>query len=205
VPRIIEIMHNGKTSNFTLTKINRSRLYGSKRRIAVDAHGQECSRAALTRDGRHILPNGGSAMLYLDEQGDVVERNQLRAIDPEGDVIKPGESTPDAALEVVQAGEAAEVLECGITHVYALEPVFICAELEASLSQGAIYRLPFPTPTGSNNRQSFLLGNNTGYFLLLCCERTGFEFIGLAEADLSPPDIGEDGYDAGDDIDFGMM
>ncbi len=194
--RILEISYEGKGSSFTVSKIVRSKLYGSKRRIPVDGQGHECSRAALTRDGRHILPNGGSAMLYLDKQGDVVERSQL--ISPEGETAKPGESNINRTLEVVQAVEAADVLECSITRAYALEPVFICAELEESLSQGAIYRLP-----EHNGRRVFLLGNEAGY--LLIGERTGFGFIGLAEADLSPPDIGEDGYDVGDDIDFGMI
>ncbi len=197
--RLLEILYDGKGSSFTVSKIARSKLYGSKQRIPVDGQGQECARAALTRDGVHILPAGGTAMLYLDGHNDVVERSQLRAIDLEGDVIKPGKSSPDAALDVSQAVEAAEVLECSITRAYALEPVFICAELEESLSRGAIYRLP-----ECNGRQRFLIGNGEGYFMLVG-ERTGFEFIGLAEADLSPPDIGEDGYDVDDDLDFRMI
>ncbi len=133
----------------------------------------------------------------------MVERNQLQAIDLEGDIIKPG-STPDAVLELGQIAQGTEVLECSITHAYVLEPVFLSAELEDSLSQGTIYRLPLPQPTVCNGRQVFLLGNNVGYFLLVG-ERTGFEFIGLAEADLSPPDLGEDGYDVEDVLDFGMI
>ncbi len=202
--RLLEILYEGKGSSFTVNKIARSKLYGSKQRIAVDAQGQKCARAALTRDGRYILPAGATAMLYLDNQGDVVERNQLQTIDPDGDVMKPGESTPDTVLELGQVVEAAEVLECSITHAYALEPVFLSAELEDSLSQGTIYRLPLPQPTVCNGRQAFLLGSDTGYFFLIG-EPTGFEFIGLGEADLSPPDIGEDGYDADADLDFGML
>jgi hypothetical protein len=194
VPRILEILHNSKASSFTVNKIARSKLYGSKRRIAVDAHGQECSRAVLTRDGRHILPNGATATLYLDEQGDVVERSQL--ISPEGETAKPGESNINRTLELGQAVEAAEILEYSITHAYALEPVFISVELEASLSRGAIYRLP-----ECNGRQTFLIGNNAGYFLV--GEHAGFEFIGLAEADLSPPDL--EAEDMDDDLDFSMF
>jgi hypothetical protein len=195
--RILEVIYDGKASSFTVAKISRSKLYGSKHRIAVDAQGQECSRAALTRDGRFILANGCTAALYLDEAGDVVERSRLQAIDADGEITMPGESTPDAALEVGQVLSAAEVLDCSITHAYALEPVFISAELEASLSRGEIYRLP-----ECNGRQAFLLGNDAGYFLLFG-ERTGFEFIGLAEADLSPPDL--DGEYMDEDLDFAMF
>jgi hypothetical protein len=194
--RIAEIIHNGKASSFTVSKITRSKLYGSKHRIAVDVQGHECSRAGLTRDGRFILPNGSTALLYLDENGDVVERSQLQAIDPDGEVIAE-ESISNTMLEVGQLVSAADVLDCSITHAYALEPVFISAALEGSLSQEAIYRLPV-----CNNRQVFLLGNDAGYFLLFG-KKAGFEFIGLAEADLSPPDI--DFEDADDDLDFYML
>ncbi len=200
--RILEVLCNGKASSFMTAKIARSKLYGSKRRIAVDAHGQECSRAALTRDGRHILPNGGTALLYLDEHGNVVERSRLQAIDTDGKVTSLGESASEAALEVSQAVEAAEVLEYSITHTYALEPVFLSSGLEDSLSQGTIYRLPLPQPTVCNGRQVFLLGNDVGYFLLVG-ERTGFEFIGLAEADLSSPDFDTDEEES--DLDFAMF
>jgi len=200
--RILEITHDGKLSSFTVAKITRSKLYGSKRRIPIDGQGQECSRAALTRDGRFILANGGTDVLYLDKQGDVAERSQLQAIDADGEVIAPGESTSNAMIDVGQVVEAAEVLDCAITHAYALEPVFISVELETSLSQGIIYSLPQQSMSG-NNRAAFLFGNNEGYFLLLG-EQAGFEFIGLEETDLSPPDI-ENDYDDGDNIDFGML
>ncbi len=195
--RIFEILYEGKGSSFTVTKIARSKFYGSKQRIPVDAQGHECSRASLTRDGRYILPAGGVAILYLDDQEDVVERNQLQTIDPDGDVMKPGESTPDTVLELAQVAEATNILECSIAHVYALEPIFISAGLEALLSQGTIYRLP-----ECNGHQAFLLGNDVGYFLLVGI-LTGFEFVGLAEADLSPPELDID--EVGNELDFTML
>jgi hypothetical protein len=64
--------------------------------------------------------------------------------------------------------------------------------------------LKLPAPTNHPYRRFFLLGNEIGYFLLIG-EATGFEFIGLAEADLSPPDMDEDSCDDVNDIDFGML
>ena len=204
MPRIFEILHDGKESNFTVTKISRSKLYGSKHRIPVDGQGNECSRASLTRDGMYVLPTGGTAMLYLNEQDDVVERDQLRAIAIDGEAIEPGGSVLNVVLQVGHAVQAADLLECTITHAYALEPVFIAPGLNTLLTQGKILRVPFPNHAGQGCRQSFLFGNDAGYFLLIG-EQNGFEFIGLSEADLSPPDIGEDGYDMEDNIDFGMI
>ncbi len=65
------------------------------------------------------------------------------------------------------------------------------------MSAGTIYRLP-----ECNSHCAFLLGNAEGYFMLVG-KRTGFEFFGLAEADLSPPDI--DFEEDADDLDFYMI
>jgi hypothetical protein len=202
--RILEIAYQGKESSFTVRKLKRSKLYGSKHRIPVDVHGRECSRASLTRDGLYILPTGGTAMLYLDEHNDVVEREHLHVIDTDGEIMKQGDSVLNEVLEIGQVVQAADILECTITHVYALEPIFLSQELNSLLSEGAILRMPLPDLANQNHRQSFLLGNDNGYFLVIG-DATGFEFIGLAEADLSPPDFVEDGYDTDDDIDFGMF
>ena len=116
--KTLEVVFNGKVSSFTVTKIDRSKLYGSKKRIPVDTQGQECSAAALTRDGRYILPTGGTALLYLDEKEDVVERNQLQAVDPDGSNGDSEESSSNEAMELGPAISAAEVLEYTITHAY---------------------------------------------------------------------------------------
>jgi hypothetical protein len=193
--RIFEVLFNGKTLSFKLTKISRSKLYGSKRRIPIDAQGQECKRAALTSDGMYVLPNGGIAMLYLDTQGDVVERNRLQGIDEEGEVAENPLSV--AVLEVVQIVTATEILDCSITHAYTFEPVFICTELEESLSEGTIYRLP-----DCYDHRRFLIGNREGCFMLVG-KRTGFEFVGLAEADLLPPDF--EAEDMDEELDFTLL
>jgi len=198
--KIIEVVFNCKVSSFTVTRIDRSKLYGSKKRIAVDVEGHECSTAALTRDGKYILPTGGMAILYLTDEGDVVERNQLQAIDPEGSNGDSEESSPNGAMELGPAVSADEVLEYTIINVYMLEPVSIPSELVAMLASGIIY-CQVSSPVSHNAHQSFLLKNDLGYFLLLG-RRTGFEYIGLDEADLSPLDNNDDGDDG---LDFYML
>jgi len=198
--KIIEVTFNGRVSSFTVNKIDRSKLYGSKKRIAVDVQGHECSSAALTRDGRFILPVGGTAMLYLDSQGDVVERNQLQAVDPEGGNGDSEELSPNEAMELGPAVSADEVLEYTIINVYMLEPVSIPSELVAILASGIIY-CQVSSPASHNGYQSFLLKNDLGYFLLVG-EKTGFESIGLDEADLSPLDNNNGGDDG---LDFYML
>ena len=175
--KILEVLFNGKVSSFTVTKIDRSKLYGSKKRIAVDTQGQECSSAALTRDGKYILPVGGMAALYLDDQGDVVEREQLRATSPEAADISSGEPSSTELMELGTAISAAEILEYTIINAYMLEPVSLPAELEAMMASGIIY-CQVSSITSHTGHQSFLLKNHTGYYLLVG-KQTGFEYVGL--------------------------
>jgi hypothetical protein len=195
--RIIEINFQSKESTFRVNRIERSKLYGSRRRIPIDAHGRECSFASLTEDGRFILPKGSTALLYLDEKGDVVERNQLQVVDADGKIIQKSES---GMLEIEKILPVGDLLNFSITNVYQLEPVFVSSNLEESLSQGTMYSLPHFHDNGDENKQAFLFSSDNGYFIL-SGELTCFDFIGLSETDLSPPDIGEEPFE---EIDFSM-
>jgi hypothetical protein len=129
--RTIEISFKGHESSFKLSRIERSKLYGGRRRIPVDASGRECVRVSLTLDGKFILPPGSTARLYLDESGEVVERDGLQTISPNGDII----SHHNASAGIVETGAAvqvSELLDYAMIHAYALEPVFISPDLSAA-------------------------------------------------------------------------
>jgi len=64
--RTIDIAFNGEVSSFEFAKVDRGKLYGRKTRVCLDAASRECAEARLTEDGRHILPNGPTASLYID-------------------------------------------------------------------------------------------------------------------------------------------
>ena len=186
--RTLEVTCEGSTSRFTTRKLSRSALYGRKRRVPVDAQGRECRAAALTRDGRLLLPLGSTATLHLDEHGDVVERDELRSARAEQDA---------AATCDPQAVEPAGLLDHTIRQVYALSPVAVSEELEALLAETGICRLDECDETG---KARFLVKNDAGYFLLIG-EQAGFEFVGPDQPDLSVPD----GDEPWDDLDFAMM
>jgi hypothetical protein len=195
--RVIEINFQGKESSFKVTRIERSKLYGSKRRLPTDAHGRECSFVSLTEDGRFILPKGSTSLLYLDEQGEVVDRNQLQMVDADGKAVQKQESE---ILEIEETIPAIDLLDFTMKDAYHLESVFVSSNLEESLSQGTVFSLPYFKYNGDDSRQAFLFLSDAGYFIL-SGRQTGFEFIGLSEADLTPPDMRDEPLD---DLDFSM-
>jgi hypothetical protein len=186
--RTLEVACHGSASRFTTRKLSRWALYGRKQRVPVDAQGRECRAAALTRDGRFLLPPGSTATLYLDEDREVVERSDLRSARAGQDARPTSEP---------KAVEPAELLDHTIRQVYALEPVAVSDQLEALLADTGICRLDEGDGT---SKARFLAKNDAGYFLL-AGEHAGFEFVGPAQADLSVPD----GDQPWDDLDLAML
>ena len=190
--RTIEIVQGEAASVFALRKLSRATLYGSKRRAAIDAQGRECESAALTQDGRYVLPRGGTALVYLDECGDAVERSELASHGSISDALKRKEG-PAFACAPAAPGD---VLACVATRVYRLDAVSIPGALEAALSETDVLRLRQGDADGPE--RAFLVRNDAGHFLLLG-ERNGFDFVGPDEPDLSMADEEMD-----DDLDFAM-
>jgi len=193
--RVLEIKGGDSASVFTLRKLSRATLYGSKRRAAIDAQGRECEAAALTRDGRFILPRGGAALVYLDENGDIVGRSELAASGGVAAALKGKAGEPFTC----EPAAPSEILDCVTTRVYRLEPVSISQALDAAIRETGICRLGQKEHDADDPERAFLARNDSGYFLLVG-ERTGFDFIGPDGADLSIAD-----EDMDDDLDFAMM
>jgi hypothetical protein len=128
--------------------------------------------------------------LYLEADGDVVERAELRSREEP----RPAQDKDPYPTAV----EAATVLDCTVRQVYGLAPIAVSEPLEALLGATGVCRLP--TEPASPKRFRFLVKNDVGYFLL-AGEPSGFDFVGPYQADLSIPDAGE-GWD---DLDFAML
>jgi len=186
--RTLEVACGGTASSFTVRELSRATLYGTKRRVPVDAEGRPCQAAALTRDGRFLLPAGTTATLYLDDRGDAVERGDLRAARWGTD------GAPEAEPHVA---EAADLLDCVVRKVYALVPVAVSGRLDELLAATGICRLGCDD---SGGKVRFLVKNAAGYFLMIG-EPSAFRLVGPDQADLSVPDAGE----AWDDLDLAML
>ena len=135
--RTLEVACEGTASNFAVRKLSRATLYGTRRRVPVDAEGRPCRAAALTRDGRFLLPAGSTATLHLDDQGDAVERGELR----------PARGSQDAAsASEPHVAEATELLGCTVRQVYALVPVAVSGHLDNLLASTGICRVANRVP-----------------------------------------------------------
>ena len=135
--------------------------------MTVDAQGRLCraGEGALARDGRFLLPPGSPATLYLDEDGELVERDELRS-------VRAGEY--GAPTGEPQAAEAAGLLSHTIRQAYALDPVAALEPLEVLLAETGICWLDEGDESG---KAQFLVKKDAGCFLLVG-EQAGFEGFG---------------------------
>ena len=188
----------GAESSFTLQKLERSKLYGARRRIAVDAAGHPCIRAALTDDGRVLLRSGMTAQGYFDPEGRQVETASLGAVDAAGAPLSLVPSTLGVPQEAAGA-DPKELLDLSLTAVYSLAPESLAPDLTEQLAGGAVFRVRFNHRPDYRAETAFVLKNDAGYFALVGTPAPA----GWLAPDAAPPV--DDGGDDADDLDFEMF
>jgi len=166
--RKIDIAFQGNISRLALGRVTRDRLYGSARRIGLDATGRECASALLTRDGRHVLGPGSTAGIYLDKESDVVPRDDLVRADERGQPVDSDGTDPDGPHELTGPVPAEALLDCVATAVHEVDASELESTLAASLSRGDIYQA---------SHVGYLLANEHGVFLI-ATKPARFDFVG---------------------------
>ena len=158
---------NEVDSTFNLLKLDRERLYGSRKRIVLDGLSQPCTKASLTVDGLYLLQTGMTAQGYFDESGRWLQKSELVGLDAEGDTLELEPSTLGVAqkLRLVQPSE---LLTHAVTSVYILEPTSLDATLEGCLDRGDIFAFDFNYSADYRTEKAFLLKNSEGVFALVC-------------------------------------
>ncbi len=67
---------NKKKSSFAISKIDRKKLYGFKKRLFIDEKGKECSKANLEEETGIVFVNSDISSCYLDHKGNYIEKKE---------------------------------------------------------------------------------------------------------------------------------
>ena len=177
--RTIDISYKGRASCFRLTPLDRKRLHGFKKRIALDENGDECTTAHLTRDGRFLLGSGSTADLYINDDGDAINRSELVVVDADGKPMPRLSSTLNRRQDVEQV-KLDDFLSHVVTKVYALESEALDPALEHALRDGIIFRMSYRPRATHTDTPAFLLANEDGVFLMQN-EICNYDFVGLGQ------------------------
>lgn len=192
---------NGKLSSFQIEKVERSRIYGMRRRLAVDEKGRTCSRAALTDDGQLLLRSGMMAQGWFDTDDQQIESKAIGAEDPNGKPLELIPSTLGVEQNLDGPIDARELLDLSLTAVYRMAPESaesVDDSLNKSLAEGNIWRFPFNYRPDYRSETGYLVGNSDGIFAIVGVPSPA-PFL---EPQALPPAVEDDGDE---DLDFEMF
>ena len=157
---------NGESATFTPTKVDRTKIYGARKRLAIDASGATCTKAALTIDGSLTIRSGMLAQGYFSPEGRMIQRSEMVGLDASGKTVESKPSTLGVPQELTGPVEPLEVLDLQIQSVYFLTPESVPAKLSEELKAGKIFKFPFNYSAGLETETAYLLSNDEGTFAL---------------------------------------
>lgn len=164
--RTIVVSLDGKESTFAFSRLDRKKLYPTKKRIPLDTDGEACQRASLTDDGSMLVTSGMTGQGYFDQGGRWIQSSELVGLDAEGNAVEKQPSTlgvPQALTEV----EPEALLDAAVTTVYMLDPDEIDGDLQRKLDGGTLFRFAFNMRADYHLETAYLLSNDNGTFVLL--------------------------------------
>ena len=205
--RKIEFEFDGVVIGAEMVKVDRDKLYGSVELDTRTLDGNPCTLATLASDGRTLVPSGGTALGYLNQDGEWVPRAELVAVDLAGSELARVESSFKAPIPIAEECSLDEFLDHGIRLVYLLDVEDgLAPELSQSLSEGTIFKVPFSYRGGVSADPAFLLADKEGQMWFLIGNEHEVRMMALEQAAVCV-DVDADEHpdaDAGD-LDFGMM
>jgi hypothetical protein len=200
--KTIVVESGGEVSSFAFSKVDRAKLYGRRRRMALDPSGRVCSRASLTEDGSLILRVGMTAQGYFDEIQRFVPLRELVGLGAAGEVLETLPSTLGEVVKVEGPLDPREMLEVRVGAVYLLEPQELSENLREQLLAGSYFRFPFNYRPDFRRGDAYLVANFEGELFALVGERVEPSWCG---PHLLPAIDADDDEDFSDELDFEMF
>ena len=203
MPRSLTLSLDGREFPVNLIKVDREKLYGAVEIEAFDEKGKPATIKVLAPDGRTLIDRGGTALATVDEEGTSVDRGTLRAVDANGELVEPVQSSFNQA-NVLKEANAEDYLSQVVKSVYALEGVEgeSIDYLQDHLNAGNLYTFPFSYRGGLEYDSAFVVGNGKDAFLIVG-KQASLEYVRLNQA--ATLDSIEEEEISGDDIDFALL
>ena len=164
--RQINVIKDGTESVFDFKKVDRTKLYGKRKRVVLDEDGENCVKAEISEDGSSIIRSGMTMQAYFDPEGEWVESSRIVGLDEQGNPV-------DKVPSTLGVGQPLEEVEPGVLSqnqtiaVYHLSPVDFDDALKTQLDAGSIFRFPFNYRADYSAEIGFLLSNDAGVFVLV--------------------------------------
>ncbi len=206
--RKLEFIYGNEAFTVEINKIDRTKIYGRVVTQTFDAHDKRCDLATLARDGRTIIPMGGTASGYVNPEGIWIERDELVPIDRDGNAIKEVPSSFSAPTNLTEEVTIEEFLDHPIRLSYHLSSDALTDALAAKLKAGTIFKFPFSYRGGIYYDPAFLMTDLDGELWMLIGHTSDIEFVGYEQAAICAAraqELGDDDSGDRDSFDFDML
>lgn len=196
------------TFDAEIIKVDRSHLYGTVNIETADMDGKRCGVATLAVDGKTVIPKGGTALGYINPDGEWVSRNQLQPVNLDGEPTEEVESSFDQPIELNKQCDVNTYLDHSVRLVYRLNPeAAFPAELLDELKAGMMYQFGFSYRGGVGYDPAFILSDEDDNVWMMVTTENAIEPVGLEQAAVcAGENLDEDADDEESSaIDFGML
>ncbi len=205
MPRSLTFKFGDSEFGCELNKVDRSKLYGSVDLETRDHEGNRCGLATLANDGKTLIPYGGTAFGYVNDEGEWVERSELSPVDLSGESLEVLPSSFDLTIELNKKVSVAEFLNHSMRLCYALgNDGDFDDKLLSSLQAGDIYQFDFLYREGVSADPAFLIAADDAQVWMLVGRPSSIDFVGLDQAAVSFGAADSEDEEA-DEFDFEML
>jgi len=206
MPRSLTFTAGKSSFEAELIKVDRSKLYGRIQTETFDNNGKECDLATLARDGRTLIPYGGTAAGYLNKDGKWVESGERKPVDVEGNELKEVASSFDAPIKLTRMASVEDLLDHPIRLAYMMGAESLPKAVQKKLDAGEIYRFDFSYRGGPIADPAFLLTDEDGDLWMLIGSHSDIEYVGFEQAAVCSAVVEKDSEeDSSEEFDFDML
>jgi len=213
MPRSLEFNFEGSQFACSIAKVDRRKLYGAVEVETLDADGDPCALASLARDGKTLIPFGGTAAGYVNPEGEWVFRKDLTPVDLDGEELDMVESSFDAPLTLGETATVEEFLDHSIRLIYRLESTEDSPSMDTGflqrLSAGDIFRTGFSYRGGVSADPAFIMQGDDEAVWLLIAAMNQIDFVSLEQAAVCAStaelDDAEDDEEELDELSFDVL
>lgn len=207
--RTLSFSLNDEQFDAQIIKVDRTHLYGTVSIQTDDMDGKRCSVATLAVDGKTLIPKGGTALGYINPEGEWVSRDQLKPVDLSGTPVEEVESSFDAPIALDTQCDVDEYLNHSVRLVYRLKPDNdFPSSLMTELNAGTLYKFGFSYRGGVGYDPAFVMSDSDNNVWMMITRENAVETVGLEQAAVcygENLDNDSENEDSDDSIDFSML
>jgi len=182
MPRSLTFTLDAQSLDCELIKVDRKQLYGSVTVETKDSDDAVCKVATLAEDGKTLIPRGGTALGYVNPDGEWVSRSELQPVDLQGEPVDEVKSSFDAPIELKEASSVEHFLNHSVRLSYHLNAADgFSDEFINKLKSGTLYEFGFSYRGGIGHDPAFITIDDNDNVWLLITEANDVQFVSLEQ------------------------